>query len=178
MRLTGHNEHDPGAAERRSGIASNDKAYESVWDYPRPPALDLVGWNIKVVHNGITIVDAPSAIRVLETSQPPAYYIDPQFIQMEHLTRTSSTSFCEWKGMASYASVDAAGVRAENACWSYSEPTPRFVEIAGHWAFYAQSVECSVDGEPVIPNPGSFYGGWMTAHITGPVKGAPGTLHW
>jgi uncharacterized protein (DUF427 family) len=178
MRRTGHRDRDPGAAERKSGIAPNGKPYESVWDYPRPPRLDRVEWRIQVVHNGTTIVDAPAAVRVLETSQPPAYYVDPHFITMEHLTNTGTNSFCEWKGMASYASVDVDGVVARNACWSYAEPTPGFIDIAGYWAFYAQIFQCSVDGEPVIPNPGSFYGGWMTEQITGPVKGAPGTLHW
>jgi uncharacterized protein (DUF427 family) len=178
MRLTGHQDRDPGAAERKSGTSPNGKTYESVWDYPRPPEVDRVEWSIRVVHNGIAIVDAPRAVRVLETSQPPAYYVDPQFIRMEFLTETSSSSFCEWKGKATYASVEVDGVVAANACWSYSEPTARFIDIADHWAFYAQSFECSVDGESVIPNPGSFYGGWMTAQITGPVKGAPGTLHW
>lgn len=178
MRLTGHQDRDPGAAERKVGIAPNGKPYESVWDYPRPPKLDRVGWRIQVVHNGTTIVDAPRAVRVLETSQPPAYYVDPQFIALEHLAITTANSFCEWKGMATYASVDVGGMLAENSCWSYPEPTSGFEEIAGYWAFYAQSFQCSVDGEPVIPNPGSFYGGWMTSQITGPVKGAPGTLHW
>jgi uncharacterized protein (DUF427 family) len=140
--------------------------------------LDRVEWNIKVVHNGTTIVDAPRATRVLETSQPPAYYVDSEFINMDALVRSDRTSFCEWKGMATYASVDIDGVIAENGCWSYPEPTARFREIADHWAFYGQSFLCSVDGEAVIPNPGSFYGGWMTSQITGPIKGAPGTLHW
>ncbi len=142
MPLTGHQDRDPGAAERKSGTAPNGKPYESVWDYPRPPSVDRVEWAIHVVHNGTTIVDAPRAVRVLETSQPPAYYIDPQFIRMEYLATTSSNSFCEWKGMATYASVDVDGVVAENACWSYPEPTARFIDIAGYWAFYAQSFEC------------------------------------
>lgn len=162
-------------------MAPNGKPFESVWDYPRPPALDEVDWRIRVLHNGVLIADAPSAIRVLETSQPPAYYLDPQFVNPDLLVPSDHGSFCEWKGMASYASIAAGedGSVVESAAWSYRSPTNRFARITGYWAFYAQSLdECYVDDERVVANPGSFYGGWMTAQVTGPVKGAPGTLHW
>lgn len=49
-------------------VASNGKAIESVWDYPRPPRLEWVEWRIRVEHHGVVIVDAPWAIRILETS--------------------------------------------------------------------------------------------------------------
>jgi uncharacterized protein (DUF427 family) len=178
-RRTGHHDADPGAGERRSGVAPNAKPYESVWDFPRPPALESVPWRIRVIHNGIDIVDAPEAIRVLETSQPPAYYVDPRYVSMECVRESSRRSMCEWKGPAVYATIDADGAIATDACWSYPKPTARFAAITGFWAFYAQALdECYVDDELVVPNPGSFYGGWMTAQVTGPVKGAPGTLHW
>lgn len=178
-RLTGNTDPDPGAAERRTGIAPNGKPYESVWDFPRPPILDPVDWRIRVEHNGITVVDAPRAIRVLETSQPPAYYVDPQYVDHDRLAPSPNTSMCEWKGMAVYASISVDGRVTDDACWSYPEPTARFEPITGFWAFYAQRLDaCWVDDERVEPNPGAFYGGWLTANVTGPVKGAPGTLHW
>ncbi len=178
-RITGHHDADPGAAERRSGTAPNGKPYESVWDYPRPPDLETVRWRIRVIHNGVVIADAPEAVRVLETSQPPAYYVDPVYVSMVRLRSSSRGSMCEWKGRAAYATIEADGEVAPDACWSYPEPTARFAAIAGFWAFYAQAIdECYLDDERVVPNPGSFYGGWMTAQVTGPVKGAPGTLHW
>lgn len=178
-RLSGHPAEDPGALERRHGTAPNGKTYESVWDYPRPPALESVEWRIRVVHAGVTIVDAPRAMRVLETSQPPAYYVDPGFVDLSRLVPSAQRSMCEWKGRASYASVVAGGRTAEAACWSYPEPTERFSALAGYWAFYAQRLdECWVDDERVRANPGDFYGGWLTANVTGPVKGAAGTLHW
>ncbi len=59
------------------------------------------------------------------------------------------------------------------------QPSPRYDEIAGYWAFYAQLLdECWIDDERVDPNPGSFYGGWITANVTGPFKGGPGTSNW
>jgi uncharacterized protein (DUF427 family) len=160
-------------------IAVNGKPVESVWDFPRPPRLESVPWRIRVVHGGVTVVDAPAVWRVLETSQPPAYYVAPEYVDLDRLRTNDRRTFCEWKGMAQYADVVAGDAVAPRAAWTYPEPTARFVDIAGHWAFYAQSLdECWVDDERVSPNEGSFYGGWITANVTGPFKGAPGTAHW
>lgn len=175
------------AAGGRGAIAPNGKPVESVWDFPRPPAVEAVDWRVRVVHRGVTIVDAPRCVRVLETSQAPAYYVADEFVDHRHLRSASRGSFCEWKGPARYADVviddtdhrgDAASVVPE-ACWTYPEPTPRFEPIRGHWAFYAQLLdECWVDDERVEANDGSFYGGWITSNVTGPFKGAAGTLFW
>lgn len=160
---------EPGAA----------KPIESVWDYPRPPRIETVPWRITVVHGGVTIVDAPQTRRVLETSQPPAYYVAEEYIDMTLLVASSRQTFCEWKGAASYADVVVGAERVTEAAWTYREPTAPFAELVGHWAFYAQRLdECRVDGELVAPNEGSFYGGWITSNITGPFKGGPGTSHW
>jgi uncharacterized protein (DUF427 family) len=167
--------------ERRTGTAPNGKPYESVWDFPRPPRLEVVEWRIRVVHGGHPIVDAPCAVRVLETSQPPAYYVHPDHVDLARLRPVDRRTLCEWKGVAGYADlVDARGVAlASDAAWSYLDPVPGYESLAGHWAFYAQRLdECWVDDERVEPNEGSFYGGWITSNVTGPFKGAPGTLHW
>jgi uncharacterized protein (DUF427 family) len=171
-----------------AGFATNGKPIESVWDFPRPPRVEHVDWRIRVVHAGATVVDAPSALRVLETSQPPAHYVAPEHVALDHLRPAEHRqTFCEWKGVASYADIVVAdvggdpghGVVAEAAAWTYVEPTSPFAAIAGWWAFYAQRVdECWVDDERVAPNPGTFYGGWITANVTGPFKGGPGTSHW
>lgn len=167
------------AAGGRGAIASNGKPVESVWDFPRPPSVGRVDWRIQVVHGGETIVDAPFAMRVLETSQAPAYYVAPEFVMFNHLEPVARQSGCEWKGVASYADVVAGTLRAGEACWTYRAPTPAFEPIRDHWAFYAQTLdECWVDDERVDPNDGSFYGGWITNNVTGPYKGAAGTLFW
>lgn len=174
------------AAGGRGAVAANGKPVESVWDFPRPPAVERVSWRIRVVHGGATIVDAPTAVRVLETSQAPAYYVAPEWVDLDRLQPADRRSRCEWKGTAIYADVvvagpsgDASDARAQGVCWSYREPTPAFEPIRGHWAFYAQAVdECWVDDERVAANDGDFYGGWITANVTGPFKGAPGTLFW
>lgn len=166
-------------------IAANGKPVESVWDYPRPPRLEHVDWRIRVIHAGATVVDAPTALRVLETSQPPAYYVSAEFVDLDLLVASQRRSMCEWKGVAEYADlvVPASGggepVVVSEAAWTYPSPTPAFTDLAGHWAFYAQKCdECWIDDELVTSNEGSFYGGWVTANVTGPFKGAPGTLHW
>ena len=152
---------------------------ESVWDYPRPPTVVVTAKRIQVAHGGVVIADSVRALRVLETSQPPAYYLPKADIAMEHLFRTKARTFCEWKGAATYWAVQVGDDTVLDAAWSYETPLRPFLAIEGHLAFYAQKLErCSVDGEVVQPNPGSFYGGWITAEIVGPFKGGPGTQGW
>ncbi len=150
-----------------------------MWDFPRPPRLEPVDWQIRVVHASATIVDAPGALRVLETSQLPAYYVAPEWVANDLLVVSSRTSFCEWKGQARYADVVVGDVVVADAAWSYPSPTSAFAPLRDFWAFYAQKLDqCFVDDELVAPNPGSFYGGWATANVVGPFKGGPGTMHW
>jgi uncharacterized protein (DUF427 family) len=152
---------------------------ESVWDYPRPPRLEETGRSILVVFNGVEIVSAPRAWRVLETSHPPTYYLPPEFVRMEHLEPSRRRSFCEWKGQASYYDVVAGARRAPSAAWTYYRPTAAFAPLAGAVAFYAQLMDaCFVDGERVSTQEGDFYGGWITSDLVGPFKGAPGTRGW
>lgn len=157
----------------------NGKPIESVWDFPRPPALEAVEWRIRVVHGGVTVVDAPRALRVLETSQAPAYYVAFDHIDESLLRASEHRTLCEWKGMASYADVTVGDLVVERAAWTYSRPDESFAALAGHWAFYAQTLdECWVDDERVESNDGNFYGGWVTANVTGPFKGGPGSRLW
>ena len=97
---------------------------ESVWDYPRPPRLEQSLKHIQVVFNGVTLADTRRALRVLETSHPPVYYIPPEDIQTQYLTRAAGSSFCEWKGMASYYTIRVGDKTAEAAAWFYPDPTP------------------------------------------------------
>lgn len=151
---------------------------ESVWDYPRPPRLEPTTRRVVVALAGVTVAESVRAHRVLETSQPPAYYIDPDDIRVDLLVPSTHSTFCEWKGRASYFDVVVDGVVAEAAAWTYRKPVPRFEAIRGHLAFYAQRLECSVDGEAVRGNEGTFYGGWITSAVVGPFKGGTGTAHW
>ena len=152
---------------------------ESVWDYPRPPALERTDARVVVEHAGVVVADTTGAWRVLETSQPPAYYLPPGDVRLDLLDATTSATFCEWKGQASYRSIRVDDRVALDAAWLYERPTERFVPITGHLAFYAQRVDrCTVDGEVVQGNEGSFYGGWITSKVVGPFKGGAGTAGW
>jgi uncharacterized protein (DUF427 family) len=132
-----------------------------------------------VVFGGETIADTTSGYRVLETSQPPSYYIPPDDVDAGFIERAVGHTFCEWKGQATYWTIRVGDRVAERAAWSYPSPTPRFEPIRDHLAFYPQRVDsCSVDDEQVRPNAGDFYGGWVTSRVVGPFKGEPGTAHW
>lgn len=152
---------------------------ESVWAYPRPPRLERVDKRIEIVLGGQTIVDAPWAFRVLETSHPPVYYIAPDHISQGVLNPTAGSSFCEWKGRAVYFDVRGGHITLPRAAWAYPDPTIRFAALAGFVAFYAGPMDaCRVGGALVTPQPGQFYGGWITPDIKGPFKGIPGSTGW
>ncbi len=152
---------------------------ESVWDYPRPPAVAPATSKVNIVHRCVTIVDTTASVRVLETSQAPGFYFPPADVRTDLLTRSASSSFCEWKGRATYWTLTVDGETFDDVAWSYDSPTPAFASIAGYLAFYPQRVDgCFVDNEQVEANAGSFYGGWITSKVVGPFKGAAGTLGW
>ena len=152
---------------------------ESVWDYPRPPAIEASAHHVTVTIADVLVAESRRPIRVLETSQPPTYYFPPDDVRTDLLVPGTARSVCEWKGDASYWTAVVGARRVDDAAWSYATPTPRFTAIRDHLAFYPQRADvCTVDGEVVEPNEGSFYGGWITSKVVGPFKGAPGTLGW
>jgi len=148
---------------------------ESVWDYPRPPLVEPTGRRIRVVLGGEAIVDTRRAHRVLETSHPPVYYVPLEDVAPGALTPTrGGTTFCEWKGVATYYDVSAGGRRVGRGAWTYHDPAPGFEAIRDAVAFYAGPMDaCYVDDERVEPQPGGFYGGWITSDVAGPFKGGP-----
>lgn len=153
---------------------------ESVWDYPRPPRLEPCSRRVRVELGGLVLADSTRALRVLETSHPPAIYVPPQDITPGALRPSErQPSFCEWKGVARYLDVLAGEVVGAAAAWTYPDPSAAFAALAGHVSFYPGRMDaCRLDDELVQAQPGDFYGGWITADIQGPFKGAPGTLGW
>ena len=152
---------------------------EYVWDYPRPPALKPVAARVQIVFGGVTIASTDAAWRVLETSHPPVYYLPRASFSGCTLEPASGGSFCEWKGYAVYWSIVAGGRRALRAAWSYPNPVPQYAALSDHLAVYAGMMEqCFVGDEAVTPQPGGFYGGWVTRDLIGPFKGAPGSMGW
>jgi len=152
---------------------------ESVWDYPRPPALRSSTESVQVVLGGVTIASTTRSLQVLETSHPPTYYLPRESFLDGVLVPTEGASFCEWKGQASYFDVVGGDVRVERGAWTYLAPTSRFAEITGTIALMPATMDrCVVDGEDVVPQEGSFYGGWITSKVAGPFKGGPGSWGW
>ncbi|OBK56357.1 DUF427 domain-containing protein [Mycobacterium kubicae] len=152
---------------------------ESVWDYPRPPRLEDFTGSITVELGGQTIASTTRAFRVLETSHPPTYYLPREAFSPGVLRRAAGTSWCEWKGQATYFDLVTPGREAPRAAWTYERPTGPFTAIAGAIAVMAAQVDrCTVNGETVIPQPGGFYGGWITSWVVGPFKGIPGSAGW
>ncbi|HLM65810.1 MAG TPA: DUF427 domain-containing protein [Acidimicrobiales bacterium] len=152
---------------------------ESVWDYPRPPRLERTDSVVRVEHAGAVVGETTRAYRVLETSQPPGFYLPPDDVALELLRPTARRTLCEWKGSASYLDVVVGHAVAPDAAWTYPTPAAPFAAIRDHVAFYPQRVDaCFVDGERVEPNDGTFYGGWITSAVVGPFKGSPGTSTW
>ncbi len=153
---------------------------ESVWDYPRPPRVEAVPERLRVIVDGEVLAETDRGSRVLETAGAPVYYFPPEDVRMDRLRPSPHRSSCEWKGDASYLRyVGADGRVIDNIAWSYPSPNPGYEAIRDHLAFYAGRVdEAWVGDERATPQPGNFYGGWVTAKIVGPIKGEPGSAGW
>jgi uncharacterized protein (DUF427 family) len=152
---------------------------ESVWSYPRPAVAEPSRRHLEIVHRGVTVAATRRGIRTLETSHPPSYYFPPDDVTMSLLRPSGRRTFCEWKGDAVYFDVVLGGEILRDVAWSYPQPSRGFASLRRHIAFYAGPFDgCFVDGERVTPQPGDFYGGWVTSHIAGPFKGVPGSRFW
>jgi len=152
---------------------------ESVWDYPRPPAVTRCERTVRIELGGVVIAESGRALRVLETSHPPTLYLPQDDIAAGVLAPAAGSSFCEFKGRAVYFDVAAGGRVAERAAWHYPEPDPAYAALLGHVSFYPGRMDaCWLGGERVRAQAGDFYGGWITADLAGPFKGPPGTRGW
>ncbi len=162
--------------ERPDFAAEPGPGQESVWDYPRPPIARADGRLVEVRADDKLIASSRRCYRVMETASPPTFYLPPSDVNREHLVQSAGSSVCEWKGAATYwALANDPGMAVG---WSYPRPRARFDTIRDFFSFYPGRVACFVDGERVAPQPGRFYGGWITPEVVGPFKGEPGTGHW
>lgn len=152
---------------------------ESVWDYPRPPAVEPSQRRAKVWVDGILIVDSIRGLRVLETSHPPTWYFPAEDVRMDLLRPNARRTMCEFKGAASYFDLDTGNRVVPLIAWTYKTPRPGYEMLKGHLCFYPSRADrCEVDGETVQPQEGDFYGGWVTSDVSGPFKGGAGTMGW
>jgi uncharacterized protein (DUF427 family) len=152
---------------------------ESVWDYPRPPRVEPVAERVRAIVDGIVIADTTRALRVLETAGAPVYYVPPADVRLDLLRSSTSRTVCEWKGGAVYHTLILPTREIPNAAWSYPDPNPGYEAIRDHLAFYGWALdEAWVGDERATPQPGRFYGGWVTSRVVGPFKGGPGSFGW
>jgi uncharacterized protein (DUF427 family) len=162
---------------RRESTAAGQ---ESVWDYPRPPRLELDSREVIIRAGDVEIARTQRAWRLLETASPPTFYIPFADARLELLVASpeARTSYCEWKGRARYWSIIVGDTVLADAAWSYPSPRAPYEAIADCFSVYPGRAECFVNGERVRPQEGGFYGGWVTNEIVGPWKGGPGTSGW
>jgi uncharacterized protein (DUF427 family) len=151
---------------------------ESVWDYPRPPRVEPVAEPLRAIVDGEVLAETGRGLRVLETAGAPVYYFPPEDVRLDRLASSGRSTVCEWKGVATYRTY-AGERRIDDVAWSYEAPNPGYEAIRGYLAFYAGKVdEAWVGDERATPQPGGFYGGWVTSRIVGPIKGEPGSSGW
>lgn len=163
--------------ERRPPFAIEpEKGQESVWDYPRPPAIRADNRLVEVTHGGVDLARSTRTCRVCETASPPSFYLPSEDVDLDQLVSIQGSSVCEWKGRAVYWAL--ATSPEQPLAWSYPKPRARFQKLRDYLSFYPGRAECYVAGERVKPQAGGFYGGWITSEITGPFKGDPGTGGW
>jgi uncharacterized protein (DUF427 family) len=153
---------------------------ESVWDYPRTPLVQRVRRRAVLRHAGILIADTDDLVRMLEIGHPPTYYLPRAAFDANVLVNGKGQTWCEWKGVASYLDLVVPGAdRLVSVGWWYPRPDPRYLELTDRVALYAEPLDCvTLDGERVTPQPGGFYGGWITPDVVGPFKGVPGSSWW
>jgi len=165
-------------SERPSFAHIPGPGQESVWDYPRPPVIVKDAREVVILWAGVEIARTYRAIRVLETAHPPGFYLPWDDVAREYLTSAAGLSMCEWKGPAHYWSLTDGTRSLQAVAWSYPKPLAGAEALADCVAFYPANLECTVGGAPVSPQPGRFYGGWVTPELVGPFKGEPGSECW
>ena len=163
---------------------SSGKHQESVWDYPRPPIIEPVEVLLEVLYKGQIIASSSTGKRVLETAGAPTYYFPPGDVSIDMLRIGSNVSLCEWKGLAETLRIDNSdgtdsdGTDGIDIGWRYTSMFPGYEELHLWVSFYPAAANCYRDGKLVTPQPGGYYGGWVTRDITGPIKGGPGSEQW
>lgn len=164
---------------RPAQVGEPGPGQESVWNYPRPPRVEDEARLLRVEWAGAVLAESRRALRVCETASPPCYYVPFDDVRTDLLEPTASSSLCEWKGVARYFRVRVDGRVAEDVAWSYPDPFEGFERLRDHLAFFASRVDaCFLGDERVVPQPGGFYGGWITRDVVGPFKGEPGSEGW
>jgi uncharacterized protein (DUF427 family) len=109
-----------------------------------PIRIDRNPSRVVVTLAGKAIADTTDALTLLEAGYPPVHYIPRKDVDMAALQRTEHSTYCPYKGDASYYSICAGGERSINAIWTYEEPYEAVAAIRDYVAFYPDRVD-SID---------------------------------
>ncbi len=150
----------------------------SVWDFPRPPRLVADVREVVLRWGSTEVARTRRALCVLETAHPPSFYLPWADVAQQLLQPAPGGSFCEWKGPARYWSLVDGARQLPGVAWSYPQPLAGAEALADRVAFYLTGLDGTIDGLPLRPQPGGFYGGWVTPELVGPFKGAAGSEGW
>jgi uncharacterized protein (DUF427 family) len=153
-----------------SGVASRrvtpGPMQESIWDYPARPRIEPSPRHVQVMLGGVVIADSHRPLRMLERGHPPVFYIPPEDVRWPYFVTTTHATTCEYKGAAHYLHIRAGGRMAEEAAWSYPEPSPGYEAIRNYVAIYPGRVDrATVDDEIVRPERAAYFGGWVTRDL-------------
>ncbi|MDF1790838.1 MAG: DUF427 domain-containing protein [Thalassobaculaceae bacterium] len=107
-------------------------------------ALKPAGRRVLVTLGGETVADSTQAILCEESNHGPVYYVPMVDTRVDAFTPTARSTYCPYKGTASYWSISAGGTKAENAAWSYDLPYDECAALAKHVAFYGDKVDVRV----------------------------------
>jgi uncharacterized protein (DUF427 family) len=110
-----------------------------------PITIEPTKGRVQVRINGELIADTTAALGLQEATLPLVQYIPFSHVIQDRLNRTDTSSYCPFKGEASYYSVTTSGGdTVDDVIWTYEQPYPAVAEIAGHVAFYPNKAEISV----------------------------------
>jgi uncharacterized protein (DUF427 family) len=113
-----------------------------------PISIEPTKGRVQVRLNGELVADTTAALELREATLPAVQYIPIGDVVQDRLTRTETSTYCPFKGDASYYSVTTSdGDTVDDVIWTYEQPYPAVAPIAGHVAFYPNKAEISVSAQ-------------------------------
>ncbi|MBN3726593.1 DUF427 domain-containing protein [Burkholderia sp. Ac-20379] len=106
-----------------------------------PITVSPAGAHVRVLAGGAPLADSHGALTLREANYPPVQYVPRADVDLARVVRSTHTSYCPYKGEATYYTIAGLGPRGENAIWSYEAPYEAVAPIAGHFAFYPERVD-------------------------------------
>jgi uncharacterized protein (DUF427 family) len=110
-----------------------------------PITIASSGDHVVVRSGEATIADSHATLVLREADYPPVRYVPIADVDRSRLAASELTTYCPYKGEASYYSIAPDGERGTDAVWFYTDPYPAVAEIKDHVAFYPDRVELSVE---------------------------------